>query len=81
MGALDRLRGRGSYRSRLLDAGRNGLAQGWRRRSASESESEAQTEELKVAQDEAHVQPRVWKKGAGNLPPLRSSRRSEPISR
>ena len=53
----------------LLDAGRDGLAQGRGRRSARESELEAENEELKAALGEAHVQLRVWKKGAEPLPP------------
>ena len=58
----------------FLDSGRDGLAQGRRRRSARESELEAENEELKAALGEAHVQLRVWKRGAEHLPPLRSSR-------
>ena len=56
----------------FLDAGRDGLAQGRGHRSARESELEAENEEFKPALGEAHVQLRVWKKGAE--PPLRSSR-------
>ncbi len=61
-----------NWKKLFLEAGREGLAQGRRRRSAREAELEAENEELKAALGEAHVQLRVWKKGAGNLPPLRS---------
>ena len=63
-----------NWKRLFLDAGRDGLAQGRGRRSARESELEAENEELKAALGEAHVQLRVWKKGAEHLPPLRSSR-------
>ena len=53
-----------NWKRLLLDAGRDGLAQGRGRRSARESELEAENEELKAALGEAHVQLRVWKKGA-----------------
>lgn len=58
----------------LLESGREGLAQGQRRRSAREFELEAENEELKAALGEAHVQLRVWQKGAEYLPPSRTSR-------
>ena len=63
-----------NWKKLFLDSGRDGLAQGRRRRSARESELEAENEELKAALGEAHVQLRVWKRGAEHLPPLRSSR-------
>ena len=44
------------------------------RRSSREAELEAENEELKAALGEAHVQLRVWKKGAEYLPPSRTSR-------
>ena len=53
-----------NWKRALLDAGREGLAQGHRRRSSRELECEAENEELKAALGEAHVQLRVWKKGA-----------------
>ena len=62
-----------NWKRLLLDAGRDGLAQGRGRRSARESEleaeNEAENEELKAALGEAHVQLRVWKKGADPPPP------------
>lgn len=58
----------------FLESGRDGLAQGQRRRSSRELELEAENEELKAALGEAHVQLRVWKKGAEFLPPSRTSR-------
>ena len=57
-----------NWKKLFLDSGRDGLAQGRRRRSARESENE----ELKAALGEAHVHLRVWKRGAEHLPPLRS---------
>jgi transposase len=59
----------------FLDSGRDGLAaQGRPRRSGREAELEAENEELKAALGEAHVQLRVWQKGAEYLPPSRTSR-------
>ena len=62
----------------FLDSGCEGLEQGQRRRSSREFELEAENEELKAALGEAHVQQRVWKKGAEKgaeyLPPSRTSR-------
>jgi len=58
----------------FLESGRDGLAQGQRRRSSRELELEAENEELKAALGEAHVQLRVFKKGAEYLPPSRTSR-------
>lgn len=58
----------------LLDSGRDGLAQGQRRRSSREQQLEAENEELKAALGEATVELRVWKKGAEYLPPLGTSR-------
>lgn len=58
----------------FLESGRDGLAQGQRRRSSRELELEAENEELKAALGEAHVQLRVWRKGAEFLPPSRTSR-------
>ena len=49
-------------------------AHGARRRSAREGELEVENEELKAALGEAHVQLRVWRKGAEYLPPLGTSR-------
>ena len=58
----------------FLDAGREGLAQGHRRRSCCEVELEAENEELKAGLGEAHVQLRVPKLGAEFLPASRTSR-------
>lgn len=58
----------------FLESGRDGLAQGQKRRSSRELELEAENEELKAALGEAHVQLRVWRKGAEFLPPSRTSR-------
>ncbi|NND02107.1 MAG: helix-turn-helix domain-containing protein, partial [Acidimicrobiia bacterium] len=44
----------------FLESGRDGLAQGHKRRSSRELELEAENEELKAALGEAHVQLRVW---------------------
>ena len=63
-----------NWKRLFSDSGRDGLAQGWRRRSARESELEAENEELKAALGEAHVHLRAWKKGTDHLGPLRSSR-------
>ena len=63
-----------NWKNAFLDAGRAGLAGASRRRSCGEAELEAENEELKAALGEAHVQLRVWKKGAEYLPALRSSR-------
>ena len=56
--------------------GRDGLEQGQKRRGSRELdlELEAENEELKAALGEAHVQLRVWRKGAEFLPPSRTSR-------
>ena len=58
----------------FLESGRQGLEKGTRRPSSREMELEAENEELKAALGEAHVQLRVWKKGAEYLPPSRTSR-------
>ena len=58
----------------FLESGLDGLAQGQRRRSSREYELETENEDLKAALGEAHVQLRVWKKGAEYLPPSRTSR-------
>lgn len=59
----------------FLESGREGLVgQGRSRRSSREMELEAENEELKAALGEAHVQLRVWQKGAEYLPPSRTSR-------
>ena len=63
-----------NWKNAFLEAGREGLAGPRRRRSSRELELEAENEELKAALGEAHVQLRVWKKGAEHLPPLRTSR-------
>ena len=65
-----------NWKNAFLEAGREGLAGPRRRRSSRELELEAENEELKAcaALGEAHVQLRVWKKGAEYLPPLRTSR-------
>ena len=63
-----------SWKRTFLDSGRDGLEQGQRRRTSRELELEAENEELKAALGEAHVQLRVWKKGAEFLPPSRTSR-------
>ena len=58
----------------FVEAGRDGLVQGQRRRSSRELELEAENEELKAALGEAHVQLRVQKLGAEFLPASRASR-------
>lgn len=63
-----------NWKRRFLDAGREGLEKGVRRRSSREMELEAECEELKAALGEAHVQLRVWRKGAEFLPPSGTSR-------
>lgn len=63
-----------NWKKQFLDAGREGLEQGGRRRSSRELELEAECEELKAALGEAHVQLRVWRRGAEYLPPSRTSR-------
>lgn len=64
-----------NWKKAFLEAGRAGLAAGGRpRRSSRELELEAENEELKAALGEAHVQLRVWQKGAEYLPPSRTSR-------
>ena len=63
-----------NWKRAFLEAGREGLERGHRRRSSRELELEAENEELKVALGEAHVQLRVWKKGAEYLPPSRTLR-------
>lgn len=63
-----------NWKKQFLDAGRHGLEKGVGRRSSRELELEAENEELKAALGEAHVQLRVWKKGAEYLPPSRTSR-------
>lgn len=64
-----------NWKRTFLDSGREGLAvRGRPRRSGRETELEAENEELKAALGEAHVQLRVWQKGAEYLPPSRTSR-------
>lgn len=63
-----------NWKRQFLEAGRQGLEKGARRQSSREMELEAENEELKAALGEAHVQLRVWKKGAEYLPPSRTSR-------
>jgi transposase len=64
-----------NWKRAFLESGRDGLAgQGRPRRSSREMELEADNEELKAALGEAHVQLRVWQKGAEYLPPSRTSR-------
>ena len=63
-----------NWKKAFLEGGRDRLALGARRRSTRELELEAECEELKAALGEAHVQLRVWKKGAEYLPPSRTSR-------
>ena len=63
-----------NWKRAFLEAGREDLERGHRRRSSRELELEAENEELKAALGEAHVQLRVWKKGAEYLPPSRTSR-------
>ena len=63
-----------NWKKAFLEGGRDRLALGARRRSARETELEAESEGLKAALGEAHVQLRVWKKGAEYLPPSRTSR-------
>lgn len=63
-----------TWKRQFLDAGREGLEKGARRRSSRELELEAENEELKAALGEVHVQLRVWRKGAEYLPPSRTSR-------
>ena len=58
----------------VLESGREGLAQGHKRRTSRETKLEAENEELKAALGEAHVQLRVWRKGAEYLPPFPTSR-------
>jgi transposase len=63
-----------NWKRLLLESGRQGLEKGARRPSSREMELEVENEELKAALGEAHVQLRVWKKGAEYLPPSRTSR-------
>lgn len=63
-----------NWKKQFLDAGRLGLESGVQRRSSREAELEAENEELKAALGEAHVELRVWKRGAEYLPPSRTSR-------
>ena len=63
-----------NWKTRFLESGREGLATGAARKSSREAELEAENAELKAALGEAHVQLRVWRKGAEYLPPSRTSR-------
>ena len=63
-----------NWKRLLLESGREALAQGRKRRTSREVELEAENEELKAALGEAHVQLRVWRKGAEYLPPSGTSR-------
>ncbi len=63
-----------NWKRLLLESGREGLAQGRKRRTSREVELEAENEELKAALGEAHVELRVWRKGGEYLPPSRTSR-------
>lgn len=58
-----------NWKRAFLESGRAGLVAGGRpRRSSRDVEPEAENEELKAALGEAHVQLRVWQKGAEYLP-------------
>ena len=63
-----------NWKRLLLESGREGLAAGRKRGTPREAELEAENEELKAALGEAHVELRVWRKGAEYLPPLGTSR-------
>lgn len=63
-----------NWKRAFLESGRAGLDAGRARRSTREMELEAENEELKAALGEAHVELRVWKRGAQYLPPSRTSR-------
>lgn len=63
-----------NWKNAFLDAGRAGLAGAGRRRSCREAELEAECKEPEAGLGEAHVQLRVWKKGAECLPALGTSR-------
>ena len=63
-----------NWKRLLLESGREALAAGRKRRTSREVELEAENEELKAALGEAHVQLRVWRKGAEYLPPSGTSR-------
>lgn len=63
-----------NWKRAFLDGGRQGLETGQGRKSSRDVALEAEIEELKAALGEAHVELRVWRKGAEFLPPLRSSR-------
>ena len=63
-----------NWKRTFLESGHEGLAQGHKRRSSRETELEAENKELKAALGEAHVQLRVWRKGAEYLPPFPTSR-------
>ena len=52
------------WQQSFLEGGRDRLASGERRQSARELELKAENEELKAALGEAHMQMRLWKKGA-----------------
>jgi len=63
------------WKQLFMENGKTGLASGAKtRKSSREAELEAENEELKAALGEAHVELRVWKKGAEYLPPSRTLR-------
>lgn len=64
-----------NWKRLFLESGRQGLAQGGKPGpNARERQLQAELEEVKAALGEAHVQLRVWKKGAEYLPPSKTSR-------
>ncbi len=64
----------GNWKRQFLAGGDEAMHTGGTKVSSREDQLEYENEELKAALGEAHVELRVWKKGAEYLPPSRTSR-------
>lgn len=64
-----------NWKRRFIEAGRQGVAEGGKPGpNARERQLLDELEQVKAALGEAHVELRVWKKAADQLPPSRTSR-------
>ena len=65
----------GKWKRLFLESGRQGLAEGGNPGpNARERQLQSELEEVKAALGEAHVELRVWKKAADDLPQAKTSR-------
>ena len=64
----------GNWKRQFLAGGAEAMQSGGTKATSREERIEYENNELKTALGEAHVELRVWKKGAEYLPPSRTSR-------